>query len=205
MTKRIQAKHKIERRYGVSLWGKEKSPVHVRSYPPGQHGTKGNRKLTDYGQQLAAKQKLRGYYGNIVERQFRNIYKEAVRLKGDTGENLLELLERRLDAVIYRLKWAPTVFSARQLVNHRHILVNGKSVNIPSYRLRKGDVVSMKESTRQNPLIVGAMASKEREIPDYLEFNSSHFTGKFVQKPDSSKIPYPIQMNVASVIECYAR
>lgn len=203
MTKRAQAKHKIERRYGVALWGQGGSPVHVRSYPPGQHGPKGVRKPTDYGQQLAAKQKLKGYYGNIVERQFRNIYKEAVRMKGDTGDNLLSLLERRLDAVVYRLKWAPTVFSARQMVNHRHVLVNGRKVNIPSYRLKHGDVVALCETMQQNPLVVNSIASGDRDVPEYLEL--SHHTGKLRCLPEADKIPYPIQMNVSSVIECYAR
>ena len=205
MTKRIQAKHKIERRYGVSLWGQAGSPVHVRAYPSGQHGPKGPRKLTDYGQQLAAKQKLRGYYGNIVERQFRNIYKEAVRLKGNTGDNLLALLERRLDAVIYRLKWVPTVFAARQVVNHKHVQVNGRTVNIASYRLKDGDVVTLSESMRQNALVVQAMASTEREIPEYLQFSAAQFTGKLIYAPDPARIPYPIQMNVSSVVEFYSR
>lgn len=205
MTKRIQAKHKIERRYGVALWGQEGSPVHVRSYPPGQHGAKGARKLTDYGQQLAAKQKLKGYYGNIVEKQFRNIYKEAVRLKGNTGENFLSLLERRLDAVVYRMKWAPTVFAARQIVNHRHVLVNGKIVNIPSYRLRAGDVVSLRETMRQNLIVGTAMVSTERDVPEYLQATGNRFSGTLVMNPESAKIPYPIQMNVSSVIEFYAR
>lgn len=206
MTKRIQAKHKIERRYGVALWGQESSPVHVRSYPPGQHGSKGGmRKLTDYGQQLAAKQKLKGYYGDIVEKQFRNIYKEAVRLKGNTGENFLSLLERRLSTVVYRMKWAPTVFAARQIVNHGHVMVNGKRVNIGSYRLRAGDVVSLRESMRQNAIVIQAMASAERDIPEYLQAAAGGFSGTLVVLPESAKIPYPIQMNVNSVTEFYAR
>jgi small subunit ribosomal protein S4 len=205
MTKRIQAKHKIERRYGVALWGQSSSPVHVRSYHPGQHGTKGVRKLTEYGQQLAAKQKLKGYYGNIVERQFRNIYKEAVRLRGDTSENLVGLLEARLDAVVYRLKWAPTVFNARQLVNHKHVLVNGRSVNIPSFRLRQGDVVTLRESMRQNTVVVKAVAAIDRDIPEYLDYKASDWTGKFAYTPELSKVPYPIQMNVGSIVEFYSR
>lgn len=205
MTKRIQAKHKISRRYKVDLWGQPGSPVHVRAYPPGQHGNKGNKKLTEYGHQLAAKQKLKGYYGNIVEKQFRNIYEKAARMPGDTGENLLILLERRLDAVVYRLKIAPTVFSARQIINHRHILVNGKCVNIASYVLKDGDTVSLREGMRQNPLIINALASPDRQVPEYLEFNASSFTGKLLYAPDPVRIPYPVQMNVHSVIECYAR
>lgn len=205
MTKRLQSKHKIERRYGVSLWGQGKSPVHVRSYPPGQHGNKGPRKLTEYGQQFSAKQKLKGYYGNIGERQFRNIYKEATRRTGDTGENFLDLLERRLDTVVYRLKFVPTVFAARQLVNHGHVLVNGKRVNIPSYRLRDGDTVTLREGMRQNAVVITAMASTERSIPEYLQYTESTFTGTFLFRPDPLKIPYPIQIPISSVIECYAR
>lgn len=206
MSKRLQAKHKIERRYGVSLWGQEGSPVNVRSYPPGQHGSKGGmRKLTDYGQQLAAKQKLRGYYGDIGERQFHNIYKEAVRQKGNTGENFLCLLERRLESAVYRMKWAPTVFMARQMVNHGHILVNGRRVNIRSYRLRMGDQVALREGMRHNPVVVQAMASKERELPDYWQASGGGFVGTLAHLPESGKIPYPIQMNVSSVTEFYAR
>ena len=206
MTKRIGAKHKIERRYGVSLWGQGKSPVNVRSYPPGQHGPKGPRKLTEYGQQLAAKQKLKGYYGNIVEKQFRNIYKEAERRRGDTGENLLDLLERRLDAIVYRLKFVPTVFAARQMVNHGHILVNGKRVNIPSFRVCDGDKITLRDCPmRTNAITVAAMASGERDIPEYIEYSAKSFTGTFLYKPDSAKIPYPIQMQVSSIVECYSR
>ncbi len=205
MTKRIQSKHKIERRYGVALWGQASSPVHVRSYPPGQHGSKGPRKLTDYGQQLAAKQKLKGYYGNIVEKQFRNIYKEAVRLRGDTSEKLVGLLESRLDAVVYRLKWSPTVFNARQLVGHKHVLVNGRCVNIPSFRLRQGDVVTLREHMRQNGIVVQSIAAIDRDIPEYLEYKASDWTGKLSYVPELSKVPYPIQMNVGSIVEFYSR
>lgn len=205
MTKRLRAKHKIERRYGVALWGQADSPVHTRSHIPGQHGSKGTRKLTDYGQQLMAKQKLKGYYGNITERQFRNIYKEAVRLRGDTGANFLSLLERRLDATIYRLKWVPTVFAARQMVNHRHVLVNGKVVNIASYRLRQGDVVTLRDEMRSNAVTMNALASKERDVPEYLEYDHSQFSAKLSFLPTADKIPYPIQMNVSSIVELYAR
>jgi small subunit ribosomal protein S4 len=205
MSKRLNSKHKIERRYGVSLWGQAKSPVHVRNYPPGQHGPKGPRKLTEYGQQLAAKQKLKGYYGNITESQFFRTYKEAVRQKGDTGENLLNLLERRLDAVVYRLKFAPTVFCARQLVSHGHIRVNGRRVNISSAQVKDGDEVTLVDSMRSNKIVLSALESSERTVPEYLEYNAKTFTGKFVYRPDSSKIPYPIEMNLHSIIECYAR
>jgi small subunit ribosomal protein S4 len=179
--------------------------VHVRSYHAGQHGPKGVRKLTDYGQQLAAKQKLKGYYGNIVEKQFRNIYKEAVRLRGDTSEKLVGLLESRLDTVVYRLKWAPTVFNARQLVNHKHILVNGRCVNIASYRLRQGDVVTLREPMRQNVIVVQSIAAVDRDIPEYLEYKAADWTGKLSYVPELSKIPYPIQMNVGSIVEFYSR
>lgn len=205
MTKRIQAKHKIERRLGVDLWGRASSPVHVRATPPGQHGIKGPRRLTDYGQQLAEKQKLRGYYGNIVEKQFRNTYAEAERLKGDTGANLLALLERRLDAIVYRLKWVPTVFAARQMVSHRHVMVNGRRVNIPSYRVRVGDVITLRSEMRKNTLVVDAMASTERDIPGYIEFDAQQFSGKLLYAPDTSEIPYPVEMNVSAVVEFYAR
>lgn len=204
MTKRIQAKHKVERRYGEALWGQESSPVHVRSYPPGQHGRNGTRKTTSYGQQFGAKQKLKAYY-DMGEKQFRNTYKEAVRLKGDTGENLLALLESRLDAMIYRLKWAPTVFSARQIVNHGHVEVNGRKVNIRSYRVKVGDEISLRGAMQQNALIKDAVASTERDIPSYLSVESGRFLARFKERPEMSKIPYPVTMNVSAVIECYAR
>jgi small subunit ribosomal protein S4 len=204
MTKRIQAKHKIERRYGVALWGQEGSPVHTRSYPPGQHGPKGARKLTDYGQQLAAKQKLRGYYG-VSEKQFRRTYDEAVRRKGSTADNFLVLLECRLDAAVYRIKWVPTVFAARQVVNHCHVSVNGRVVNIPSYRLKEGDIISLNEGMHQNAVVVQGMGSKERDVPEYFQTSSGGYTAKLAMRPDSAKIPYPIQMNVNSIIEFYAR
>jgi small subunit ribosomal protein S4 len=205
MTKRTQSKYKIDRRYGVSIWGGSKSPVHVRSYHPGQHGTKGPQKPSEYGQQLAAKQKLKGHYGNIVEKQFRNTYKEAVRMRGDSGENFVGLLEARLDAVVYRLKWAPTVFSARQLVSHKHVLVNGRSVNIPSFRLKQGDVVTLREPMRQNVIIVKSIAAIDRDIPEYLDYKASDWTGKFAYTPEQSKVPYPIQMNLGAIIEYYSR
>ena len=204
MTKRINAKLKIERRYGVALWGKESSPVHVRSYPPGQHGPKGARKLTDYGQQLASKQKLRGYYG-MQEKQFRRTYEEAVRRKGNTGENFLALLESRLISAVYRLKWAPTVFAARQMVNHCHVLVNGKVVNIGSYRLRPGDEVRLADSMRQNAVVLQSISGSDRDVPEYLRTSESGFRAEFVDMPESAKIPYPVQMNVNSIIEFYAR
>lgn len=205
MTKRLASKHKIERRYGIVLWGQGGSPVHSRNYPPGQHGTKGTRRKTQYGQQVAAKQQLKGYYGNIGERQFRNIYKEASRRRGDTGENLLDLLERRLDAVIYRLKFVPTVFAARQMVNHGHILVNGKKVDIPSFRVKDQDVITLKDSMRQNAVVMAAMASSERAVPEYIEHKAGDFSGKFLYRPDPQKIPYPVQMQVSSVVEYYSR
>jgi small subunit ribosomal protein S4 len=206
MTKRIQCKHKIERRYGVALWGQASSPVHVRSYGPGQHGAKGKMgKTSAYGQQLAAKQKLKGYYGNIGERHFRRLYLEAVRRKGNTGDNLVTLLECRLDAVVYRMKWAPTVFAARQFVNHKHVLVNDRVVNIASYRLRANDVVTLRDGMRQTAVVMGSMASTERDLPEYLQASSSGFVGTLVALPEMGKVPYPIVMNINSVVEYYSR
>ncbi len=205
MTKRLQSKHKIERRYGVALWGKDDSPVHSRNYPPGQHGFKGRRKSTDYGQQLAAKQKLKGYYGNIGENQFRNIYKEARRRRGDVGEKLIQLLESRLDILVYRLKWVPTVFAARQMVNHKHVSVNGKRVNISSCRLKEGDTLELCDSMRHNAVTIASLETKDRQIPNYLEIGDSAFLAKFARIPDADEVPYPITMNVSAVIECYAR
>lgn len=204
MTKRIQAKYKIDRRLRENLWGRPKSPINVRDYGPGEHGQRRKGKLSDYGLQLRAKQKLKGYYGNITEKQFRRTFAEAVRTRGDTGENLIGLLERRLDAVVYRAKFVPTVFSARQFVNHGHVTVNGKPVNIPSYRVSEGDVIEVKEKSRQNILVLDATISPERDTPDYLEVDYDKLRATFVRTPGLSEVPYPVQMEPNLVIEYYS-
>ncbi len=204
MTKRLASKYKIGRRLGVNLWGRPKSPTNRRDYRPGEHGQR-RRKTSDYGAQLAAKQKLRGYYGNINERQFRQIYYEAVQRRGDTGENLIGLLERRLDAAVYRMKFVPTVFAARQFVNHGHVLVNGGRVNIPSYRLREGDVIEVRGKSREMPLVLEAMESPEREVPDYIEVDYKKMRAVFVRTPELADVPYPVQMEPNLVIEYYSR
>ncbi len=205
MTKRISAKYKIDRRLGENIWGRPKSPVNKREYGPGQHGQRRRGKPSDFGIQLRAKQKLKGYYGNITERQFRKIYAEATRLKGDMSENLIGLLERRLDAVIYRAKFVPTVFAARQFVGHGHILVNGKRVNIPSYRCRPGDVVEIKEGSRQMILVLEAVQSNERDVPDYIEADHSKMRATFARIPQLTDVPYPVRMEPNLVIEFYSR
>ena len=204
MTKRIQAKYKINRRLGVNLWGRPKSPINVRDYPPGQHGQR-RRKPSDYGLQLMAKQKLKGYYGNVTEKQFRRYYKEAQRITGDTSENLIGILETRLDAVVYRMKFVPTVFSSRQFINHGHIRVNGIKVNIPSYLIKEGDVVTVREKSRQMPLVLLATESSERELPDYIDVIASKMEGTFVRIPKLADVPYPVQMEPNLVIEFYSR
>ena len=204
MSKRIHAKYKINRRLGVNLWGRPKSPINVRDYPPGQHGQR-RRKPSDYGLQLMAKQKLKGYYGNVTEKQFRRYYKEAQRIAGDTSENLIGILETRLDAVVYRMKFVPTVFSSRQFINHGHIRVNGVKVNIPSYLVKEGDIVTVREKSRQMPLVLLAMESSERELPDYLNVNASKMEGAFVRIPKLADVPYPVQMEPNLVIEYYSR
>ena len=204
MSKRIQAKHKIDRRLGVNLWGRPKSPINIRENPPGEQGQR-RRKPSDYGLQLMAKQKLKGYYGNITEKQFRRYYKEATKRKGDTSENLVGILERRLDSVVYRMKFVPTVFAARQFVNHGHIRVNGKTVNIPSYVVKEEDIISIKEKSRQMPLVLLAMESPEREVPEYLAVDQNKLEGTFLSVPALSEIPYPVQMEPNLVIEFYSR
>lgn len=205
MTKRIQAKYKIDRRLGENLWGRPKSPVNQRSYGPGEHGQKRRRKISDFGTQLMAKQKLKGIYGNITEKQFKNTYKEAVRMRGDTGENLVGLLERRLDAVVYRSKFVPTVFSARQFINHGHVRVNGRRVNIPSYRVREGDVIDIKEKSRQVLLVLEAVDSPEREVPDYIDVDLQKMSATFLRVPKLTDVPYAVQMEPNLVIEYYSR
>ena len=204
MTKRLKSKYKINRRLGVNLWGRPKSPVNVRDYRPGEHGQR-RRKPSDYGLQLAAKQKLKGYYGNISERRFQRYYEEAVRRRGDMSENLIGVLERRLDAVVYRMKFVPTVFAARQFVNHGHIKVNGRRVNIPSYQVRDGDVVEIKEKSRELPLVLDAIESPERDVPDYMEVDPKKMRGTFTRAPKLADVPYPVQMEPNLVIEYYSR
>ena len=203
MSKRAGAKYKIDRRLGVNLWGRPKSPYNKREYGPGQHGQR-RRKPSDFGIQLAAKQKLKGYYGNIGERQFRRYYEEASRRKGDTGENLVGLLERRLDAVVYRAKFVPTVFAARQFVSHGHILVNGKRVNIPSFIVDDGDVVQIKAKSRELPLVLEALESPERDVPDYIDIDLKDMKASFMRAPKLADVPYPVQMEPNLVIEYYS-
>ncbi|MBR7158754.1 MAG: 30S ribosomal protein S4 [Alphaproteobacteria bacterium] len=204
MTKRLQSKYKIDRRLGVNLWGRAKSPVNRREYGPGQHGQhKG--KLTDYGVQLQAKQKIKGYYGNVSEKQLRKYFEEAKRRHGDTSENLIGILETRLDAAVYRLKFAPTVFASRQFINHGHIKVNGKRVNIASYLLKEGDVIEVREKSKDLAIVLEALASTEREVPDYYEVDEKALKGTFLRVPKLADVPYPVQMEPNQVVELYSR
>jgi len=205
MTKRNEAKYKIDRRMGQNIWGRPKSPVNRREYGLGQHGQRRKGKLSDYGVQLRAKQKLRGYYGNISERQFRGIYHAAIRMKGDSGAHLIGLLERRLDAMVYRAKFVPTVFAARQFVNHGHVKVNGRRTNIPSFRLKPGDVVELKESSRQLPIVLESVALAERDVPDYIEVDHSRMTAKLTRIPQLNEVPYAVMMEPHLVVEYYSR
>jgi len=205
VSKRTSAKYKIDRRMGENIWGRPKSPVNRREYGPGQHGQRRKGKLSDFGLQLRAKQKLKGYYGDLTEKQFRRIYGEAERVKGDTGENLIGLLESRLDAVVYRSKFVPTIFAARQFVNHGHVRVNGKKVNIPSYRVREGDVVEVRDRSKQMALILEAVQLPERDVPDYLDVDHSKLVAKFVRTPALGDVPYPVVMEPNLVVEFYAK
>jgi small subunit ribosomal protein S4 len=205
MTKRATAKHKIDRRLGENIWARPKSPLNKRESRPGQHGERRAGKLSDYGQQLRAKQKLKGYYGNIGERQFRKIFDEARRNRGSTSEQMIGLLERRLDAVVYRCKFVPTVFAARQIVSHGHIKVNGKRVNIPSYRCKVGDVIEVKDKSRELALVIEASKSSERDVPDYIEADHSKMSAKLVRVPGLSDVPYPVVMEPNLVVEFYSR
>jgi len=205
MTKRVEAKHKLDRRMGQNIWGRPKSPVNRREYGPGQHGQRRKGKLSDFGVQLRAKQKLKGYYANISEKQFRGMYAEAIRMKGDSGANLIGLLERRLDAVIYRAKFVPTVFAARQFVNHGHIKVNGRRVNIPSFQVKVGDVVEVKDKSKQLALVLESTGLGERDVPDYVEVDHHKMTAKLARVPTLTEVPYPVQMEPHLVVEYYSR
>ncbi|MBL4738603.1 MAG: 30S ribosomal protein S4 [Pelagibacteraceae bacterium] len=205
MTKRLASKHKVDRRLKVNLWGRPKSPFNSRNYPPGQHGKAKKGKLSDYGTQLEAKQKMKFYYGNINERQFRNVYRKAIQKKGNTTENLVGFLESRLDTVVYRAKFATTVFSARQLINHGHIKVNGKKVNIPSYLVKAEDTIEIKDKSKDIVTIVGALVSKEREVPDYIQMDEKNKKATLIRIPKFSEVPYPVIMEPNLVIEYYSR
>ena len=206
MTKRLASKHKVDRRLKVNLWGRPKSPFNSRNYPPGQHGKSRRRgKPSDYGTQLHAKQKMKCYYGNINERQFRNIYRKALQKKGNTTENLVGFLEVRLDTVTYRAKFASTVFSARQLINHGHIRVNGKKVNIPSFSVKLEDTVEIKDKSKDMGMIVSSMVSKEREIPDFIQMDEKNKKARLIRIPKFSEVPYPTIMEPNLVIEYYSR
>ena len=205
MTKRQQSKHKVDRRLKANLWGRPKSPYNIRNYPPGQHGKKRMRKLSDYGVQLQAKQKMKFYYGNMNERQFRNVYRKAIQKKGNTTENLIGFLERRLDTIIYRAKFATTVFSARQLINHGHIRINGKKVNIPSYLVKEEETIEIKDKSKEITIIAGALLSKERDVPDYIQMDEKNKKAKLIRVPKFSEVPYPTIMEPNLVIEYYSR
>ena len=205
MTKRSNSKHKVDRRLKVNLWGRPKSPFNTRAYPPGQHGKTKADKPSDYGIQLQAKQKLKSYYGNMNERQFRNIYKKAIMKRGDTAENLIGLLERRLDAIIYRSKLSNTIFSSRQLINHGHVKVNGKKVNISSYQAKEEDMIEIRDKSKQLAIVDIALANKEREVPEYLQLDEKNKKVKFVRIPKFEEVPYPVTMEPNLVIEYYSR
>ncbi|WP_298127397.1 30S ribosomal protein S4 [Brevundimonas sp.] len=204
MSKRHSAKYKIDRAMGENLWGRSKSPVNKRSYGPGQHGQRRKQKVSDFGLQLKAKQKLKGYYGNITEKQFAKTYEEAARKKGNTSESLIGLLEARLDAVVYRAKFVPTVWAARQFVNHGHVTVNGKKVNIASYSVKVGDIVEVKEKSRAMALVLEAQQSSERDVPDYLEIGDRGFSVRFVRVPELADVPFPVKMEPNLVVEYYS-
>jgi small subunit ribosomal protein S4 len=205
VTKRTSAKYKLDRRMGENIWGRPKSPVNRREYGPGQHGQRRKGKMSDFGLQLRAKQKLKGYYGDLTEKQFRKIYAEAERRKGDTGENLVGLLERRLDAVVYRAKFVPTVFAARQFVNHGHVTVNGRRVNIPSFQVQDGDLVEVRERSRQMALVLEAAQSAERDTPEYIEVDHHKMSATYVRAPQLADVPYAVQMEPNLVVEFYAK
>ena len=205
MTKRTAAKHKIDRRMGENIWGRPKSPVNRREYGPGQHGQRRKGKTSDFGTQLRAKQKLKGYYGDLTEKQFRRIFSDAIRIRGDTGETLIGLLERRLDAVVYRAKFVPTMFAARQFVNHGHVRVNGQRVNIPSYRVKEGDVLTLSDNAKEMGLVLEAMQSGERDVPDYVVADHNKFTATYLRQPALGDVPYAVQMEPHLVVEYYAK
>tara|TARA_B100001123_G_scaffold375185_1_gene441016 strand:+ start:945 stop:1562 length:618 start_codon:yes stop_codon:yes gene_type:complete len=205
MTKRLASKHKVDRRLRVNLWGRPKSPFNTRNYPPGQHGKSKKGKPSDYGTQLEAKQKMKFYYGNMNERQFRNVYRKAMKKKGNTTENLVAILESRLDTIVYRSKLASTVFAARQLINHGHIKVNDRGVNIPSYLVKAEDSIEIKDKSKEKTMIIAALSTKEREVPEYIQIDEKNKKAKLIRVPKFSEVPYPTIMEPNLVIEYYSR
>jgi|TARA_B100001059_G_scaffold131268_1_gene131354 small subunit ribosomal protein S4 len=205
MTKRLKSKHKVDRRLKANIWGRPKSPFNSRAYPPGQHGQNKRGKPTDYGIQLQAKQKLKAYYGNINERQFRNIYRKALSKKGDTSENLIALLESRLDTIVYRAKFASTVFSARQMINHGHIRVNKKRVNISSYLVKSTDLIEIRDKSKKLTFIDMSLQNKERDVPEYIQSDNKNKTAKLIRVPKFEEVPFPVIMEPSLVIEYYSR
>jgi len=205
MSKRTSSKYKLDRRMGENIWGRPKSPVNKRDYGPGQHGQRRRGKTSDFGLQLMAKQKLKGYYGDVTEKQFRRVYDEANRRKGNTAENLIGLLEQRLDAVVYRAKFVPTMFAARQFVNHGHVKVNGRRTNIPSFRVKEGDVIEIRDKSKQMALVLEAADSPERDVPDYVEVDHSKMTAKLLRVPTLNDVPYPVRMEPNLVVEFYSK
>ncbi|HAY06246.1 MAG TPA: 30S ribosomal protein S4 [Hyphomonas sp.] len=204
MSRRHSAKYKIDRRVGENIWGRPKSPFNKRNYKPGQHGQNRRNKVSDFGMQLMAKQKLKAYYGDITEKQFSKIYEDAARMKGNSAENLIGILESRLDAIVYRAKFVPTVFAARQFINHGHVTVNGKRCNIGSARLKPGDVVQVREKSRNLALVLEALGSPERDIPDYVEVDPKAMTATYKRVPVLTDVPYPVKMEPAQVVEFYS-
>ena len=204
MTKRIRAKYKIDRRVGENIWGRPKSPVNRRDYKPGMHGQRRQQKQSDFGQQLMAKQKLKGYYGNMTEKQFRKVYEEASRRKGNTAELMIGMLEQRLDMVVYRAKFVPTVFAARQFVNHGHVLVNGVRTNIPSFRVKPGDIIEVREKSKNMALVLEALQMAERDIPDYIDVDPKKMAAAMIRIPEFSDVPYAAQMEPNLVVEFYS-
>ncbi|WP_026091273.1 30S ribosomal protein S4 [Blastomonas sp. AAP53] len=204
MSKRNSSKYKIDRRMGENIWGRPKSPVNKREYGPGQHGQRRKGKVSDFGLQLRAKQKLKGYYGEITEKQFKKNYTEASRMKGDTSQNLIGLLEQRLDMVVYRAKFAPTIFSARQIVSHGHIRVNGVKCNIASRKVKPGDVVSLGKKAQEMALVIEAQGLAERDIPDYVAPDGTDKI-TFTRIPTLDEVPYPVKMEPNLVVEFYSR
>jgi small subunit ribosomal protein S4 len=205
MTKRHEVKYKIDRRLGENLWGRPKSPLNARAYGPGQHGQRRKGKTSDYGLQLKAKQKLKGYYGTITEKSFKKLYTEASRIKGDTGERLIGLLESRLDAIVYRAKFVATVFAARQFVSHGHVKVNGQRVNISSYSVKPGDKIEIKDKSKQLGVVLEAVQLAERDVPEYIEVDHTKMIATYVRVPSLSDVPYPVQMEPNLVVEFYSR
>lgn len=196
-------KNRVARRFGVNIFGRARNPLLHKQNPPGVHGAR-RRKKSDFGVALEEKQKLKAIYGMLTEKQLVSYYKRAVALPGNTAQHLVQMLECRLDTVVYRLKLAPTIFAAHQLISHGHILVDGKKVDRRSFQVQPGMVISVKEKTRNNAIVADSVQSGMRAVPEYMNLSASSFSGQLLAMPMMEQMPWPLELNLPGICDFLA-